>query len=226
MADRVRRRQCHDPAQGGSLRRRRAARRRRRGIGAANTLWFEDGELVGGNTDAYGFCANLDAHAAGWDARGRLRRCSAPAARRARSCLRCSTRGVAEIRSSTARAARAEALAERFGPRVTAIGWRRACRDARARPICWSTPRRSACLASRRSTLDLGALPTDAIVTDIVYVPLETPLLAAAEARGLRPSTASACCCTRRCPASSAGSACARGDAELRACGRRRHRGR
>ena len=34
--------------------------------------------------------------------------------------------------------------------------------------------------------LDVGRLPPDAVVTDLVYVPLETPLLAAAQARGLK----------------------------------------
>ncbi len=36
-------------------------------IGAVNTLWLENGRLHGGNTDAYGFAANLDASASGWD---------------------------------------------------------------------------------------------------------------------------------------------------------------
>ena len=36
-------------------------------IKAVNTLWMEDGQLVGGNTDGYGFLANLDQDAAGWD---------------------------------------------------------------------------------------------------------------------------------------------------------------
>ena len=35
-------------------------------IGAVNTLWFEDGVLCGGNTDAAGFAANLDERAPGW----------------------------------------------------------------------------------------------------------------------------------------------------------------
>ncbi|MNY51339.1 Shikimate dehydrogenase [compost metagenome] len=39
---------------------------------------------------------------------------------------------------------------------------------------------------SRFDWLDLGLLPRKALVTDIVYVPLETPLLAEARARGLR----------------------------------------
>ena len=37
-------------------------------IGAVNTLWLDNGELVGGNTDAYGFAANLDADAPDWRA--------------------------------------------------------------------------------------------------------------------------------------------------------------
>src|SRR5690606_171399 len=36
-------------------------------IGAVNTLWLDKGRLCGGNTDAYGFAANLDARAPGWD---------------------------------------------------------------------------------------------------------------------------------------------------------------
>ena len=34
--------------------------------------------------------------------------------------------------------------------------------------------------------IDVGRLPPEAVVADLVYVPLETPLLAAAKARGLR----------------------------------------
>ena len=50
---------------------------------------------------------------------------------------------------------------------------------------CWSTPPRSACAATRRWRLDLANAPAGLAVADIVYAPLETPLLAAARARGL-----------------------------------------
>ena len=43
-------------------------RRRARAVGAANTLWFADGELCSTNTDVEGFINNLDACADGWDA--------------------------------------------------------------------------------------------------------------------------------------------------------------
>src|ERR1700761_3024284 len=40
---------------------------RARAVGAANTLWFADGELCSTNTDVEGFVGNLDASAPGWD---------------------------------------------------------------------------------------------------------------------------------------------------------------
>ena len=36
-------------------------------IGAVNTLWLENGNICGDNTDVSGFLANLDAEAPGWD---------------------------------------------------------------------------------------------------------------------------------------------------------------
>ncbi|MGO8048519.1 shikimate dehydrogenase, partial [Rhizobium johnstonii] len=36
-------------------------------MGAVNTIWWEDGVLVGGNTDAIGFLGNIDELAPGWD---------------------------------------------------------------------------------------------------------------------------------------------------------------
>ena len=73
--------------------------------GAVNTLWLEDGAIHGGNTDVYGFAANLDQHAPAV-AKGRARRSlSAPAARRARSCLRCSRPASQTSASPTARSA-------------------------------------------------------------------------------------------------------------------------
>ena len=56
--------------------------------------------------------------------------------------------------------------------------------------------------------LDIGAVAVEPPSLPIlVYVPLDTPLLAAARDRGLKTApTGSACCCTRRCAASNCGS--------------------
>lgn len=150
-------------------------------IGAVNTLWIEDGALTGGNTDAYGFAANLDAEAPGWAEAGTALVLGAGGASRAvlHALL---TRGVERILLANRTRARAEELADRFGPRVEAAGWE----EARARLGEAGLLVNTTALGMQGKDaldLDLSALPEGAVVTDIVYVPLETPLLAAARAR-------------------------------------------
>ena len=59
---------------------------RARAVGAANTLWYDDGDLHSTNTDVEGFTDNLDACVPGWDTRDGSAGARAPAARRARWC--------------------------------------------------------------------------------------------------------------------------------------------
>ncbi len=71
-------------------------------IGAVNTLWFEDGRLCGGNTDAYGFAANLDALAPDGTMPIPLW-CLAQVVRDARLCTLCRHAGFRASPSSIAR---------------------------------------------------------------------------------------------------------------------------
>lgn len=154
-------------------------------LGAVNTVWLETGRLHGGNTDRHGFVANLDDRAAGWDERpGRAVVLGAGGAARAvvDGLL---SRGF-DVALANRTLARAEAMAEQFGPRVCAD----ALSDvdgllADARLLVNTT---SVGMDGKEGemALALDRLAADALVTDIVYVPLETPLLAAARARGLR----------------------------------------
>ncbi|ORE92097.1 shikimate dehydrogenase [Aurantimonas sp. 22II-16-19i] len=162
-------------------------------IGAVNTLWFEGDDLVGGNTDAYGFATNLDERLAGWDAAETAVVLGAGGAARAvvHALL---TRGVGRVEIVNRTPSRAEDLAARFDAahpgRV--FGHGEEARDARlagadllvnTAPI---PPRDEETPGWFPETLpDLSALKDDALVTDIVYSPLMTPTLRAAEARGL-----------------------------------------
>lgn len=153
-------------------------------IGAVNTLWFEDGVLWGGNTDAYGFAANLDHFAPGW-AKGDVAVVlgAGGASRAIIHALK--QRGFKDIRIVNRTVARAEQLANQFGAGIT------------AHPQA-ATPELLGDASLLVNTTALGmhgneglpadpaTLPGHAIVTDIVYVPLETPLLTAAKARGLK----------------------------------------
>lgn len=153
-------------------------------IGAVNTLWLEDGVLWGGNTDALGFAGNLDEHAPGWAANGPAVVLGAGGASRA-VIYALKDRGLNDIRIVNRTLARAEELADRFGAGVSAHGAGAVGELLSDAGLLINT---TALGMHGNETLaaDPAGLPGHAIVTDIVYVPLETPLLAAARARGLK----------------------------------------
>jgi shikimate dehydrogenase len=153
-------------------------------IGAVNTVWLEGGALHGDNTDAIGFLANLDQEAPGWDgnAGAAVVLGAGGAARSVVWALL--ERGFAPIHLVNRTVARAEALAEKFGPRVRPASWETLqAWLAEARLLVNTTSLGMA--GEPPLVVDLAPLAADALVTDLVYVPLTTPLLTAAEARGL-----------------------------------------
>ncbi|UDL87403.1 shikimate dehydrogenase [Mesorhizobium sp. PAMC28654] len=153
-------------------------------IGAVNTLWFEDGKLWGGNTDAHGFAANLDEYASGWAKNGPAVVLGAGGASRA-VIHALKLRGVSDIRIVNRTLARAQDLRQRFGAGVSAYAM--AATDELLGDAGLLINTTALGMHGNESlSADPTRLPDHAIVTDIVYVPLETPLLAAARARGLR----------------------------------------
>ncbi|RWM25823.1 shikimate dehydrogenase [Mesorhizobium sp.] len=153
-------------------------------IGAVNTLWLEDGVLWGGNTDGLGFAGNLDDYAPGWVGNGPAVVLGAGGASRA-VIQALKARGVKDIRIVNRTLARAEELSDRFGAGVSAHGAGAVGELLSDAGLLVNT---TALGMHGNETLaaDPAGLPDHAIVTDIVYVPLETPLLAAARARGLK----------------------------------------
>jgi len=151
-------------------------------IGAVNTLWVEKGELVGGNTDAYGFAASLDAGASGWrNAESALVLGAGGAARAVVHALRSARiRKVTVVNRTPARAGE---LALAF-PGVKPAGFDKA-QSLLARTDLLINTTSLGMKGQPPLDLELEALPDDAIVTDIVYAPLETPLLKKARERDL-----------------------------------------
>jgi shikimate dehydrogenase len=157
---------------------------RAKAVGAANTLWYEAGELRSTNTDIEGFINNLDASAKGWDNIDDALVLGAGGSSRA-VLFGLLERGIKRVHLANRTPDRARALADQFGQAV--------------RPIAWETVAevlpRAGLLVNTTSLgmrgqpvlgLDIGLLPPHAIVADLVYVPLETALLKAARARGLK----------------------------------------
>ena len=158
---------------------------RAQAVGAANTLWFEHGALRSTNTDVEGFLANLDATAPGWD-RGLDNAVVLGAGGSARAVVfGLIERGVARIHVVNRSVERAQTLRERFGAAVQPVSWGEANGLLAGAGLLVNTT--SLGMKGQPAlTIDIGRLPDVAVVSDLVYVPLVTDLLAAARARGLR----------------------------------------
>ena len=152
-------------------------------IGAANTLTFRDGRIHADNTDGYGFIANLRQSAPDWR-RGAGAALVLGAGGAARGIIvALQDAGVQDIRLTNRTRARAEELAAEFGCSVQ--DWDERAEGMGDLGLLVNT---TALGMAGQPALDmpLDALPAHALVTDIVYTPLETPLLRDASARGLQ----------------------------------------
>ena len=157
---------------------------RARQIGAANTLTFTDsGEIHADNTDSYGFIANLTAGAPGWlPSEGPAVVLGAGGA--ARGVLYALLdAGVQAIALSNRTLSRAEALAQDFGPKVRVVNWADLPAALMGANLLVNTTSLGM-TGMDPLTLNLDNLPKSATVTDIVYTPLDTPLLITARTRG------------------------------------------
>ncbi|MEE8532745.1 MAG: shikimate dehydrogenase [Alphaproteobacteria bacterium] len=157
-----------------------------RRIGAVNMVTVDDtGGLVGDNSDAFGFIENLRRGAPGWSAAaGPAVVLGAGGAARA-VCVALADAGVAEIRVVNRTAARAEALAGDLDGSLVVCSWNER-NDVLAGAALLVNATTLGMTGAPALAIDLAGLAAHAVVNDIVYVPLETPLLAAARAAGRR----------------------------------------
>jgi shikimate dehydrogenase len=154
-----------------------------RRIGAVNTVFVTaGGKLKATNTDAYGFITNLRTGAPAFDPQADVAVVLGAGGAARAVCVALLDAGVPEIRLINRTVARAEALARELGGPITVAPWEeRAARLKDAGLLVNTTT--LGMKGQAPLDLDLKNLPPPAVVNDIVYVPLETPLLAAARAR-------------------------------------------
>ena len=155
-----------------------------RRIGAISCIAVrEDGTLWGTNNDAYGFVQNVLQQQPGWraDAGPAVVIGAGGGARAVAYSL--AEQGAPEIRIVNRSSGRAEALAHAFGAPLRAVPWddRHAALEGAAMLVNTTS---QGMVGQAPLDLSLDTLPRRALVCDIVYVPLETPLLAAARSRG------------------------------------------
>lgn len=155
--------------------------KRARGV---NTVMVDaQGKLIGSSTDGHGFMAALRASAPGFEP-GRAPAVILGAGGAARAVIAALLdHGAREIRLVNRTPERAARLASELGAAVRSIAW-----DDRSKALAGAGLLVNATSLGMEGQpaldLPLHALPRDAVVNDVVYVPLETPLLAAARARG------------------------------------------
>jgi shikimate dehydrogenase len=153
-------------------------------MGAANTLWFENGQLVADNTDSVAFIDHLRLSAPRLNLKNSLVALLGAGGAARALVFAFLEAGAAEVRIFNRTRDRADAVARHFGGAIKPYGW-----DQRV-----DASREAALLVNATSLgmegagdldMDLSRLDAHCVVADIVYVPLLTPLLAAAAARGL-----------------------------------------
>jgi shikimate dehydrogenase len=157
---------------------------RAKAVGAANTLWFGDGELLSTNTDVEGFINNLDASAPGWDKASEALVLGAGGAARG-VVFGLLERGIKTVHLVNRTVERAQALGAQFGAAVHPAGWD-AVKDLLPRAGLLVNTTSLGMHGQPALEIDVSLLPDNAVVDDLVYVPLQTELLAAAGLRGLK----------------------------------------
>ncbi|MBZ8133531.1 shikimate dehydrogenase [Afifella sp. IM 167] len=154
-------------------------------LGAANTLWLDQAQLVADNTDGIGFLASLDQRAPGWAERTEcaLILGAGGATRAVLDALL--SRGVPRIDLLNRTEARAHELAAFFGDGRVTPGSLQGLAAALSRADLVVNATSAGLHGAPGLDLPWDTAKPDALATDLVYVPLKTPFLAGAEAAGL-----------------------------------------
>lgn len=152
-------------------------------LGAANTLWVEDGRVHATNTDMQGFLGNLDERAPGWDRISKAIVLGAGGASRA-VIGGLKSRGIGEIHVVNRTVGKAKELASQFGPTVWAHPMD-ALEEVTTGAGLFVNTTSLGMHGQAVPELPLERLAQGAVVNDAVYIPLETPILAQARRQGL-----------------------------------------
>jgi shikimate dehydrogenase len=144
-----------------------------------------DGSLAGSNNDAFGFIRNLKQELPGWRANaGPVVVIGAGGGSRA-VCYGLAQEGAQEIRLVNRTYSRAKGIADEFGGPIKALPWEQR-NDVLEGAAMVVNATSQGMVSEPALDIRLDKLPKNALVADIIYIPLETPFLAAARQRGNR----------------------------------------
>ena len=154
-------------------------------VGAANTIWREGNKIACANTDTYGFMQHLKVSVPNWQKR------DAPvsilgAGGAARAIIYGFLEaGVEQILLFNRSRERANIIAQHYGPKVKALDWADRERTSHASSVIVNTTILGM-MGDGSPDIDFAHFHRDCVAADIVYVPLQTAFMSAAEMRGLK----------------------------------------
>lgn len=156
-------------------------------VGVANTVWLSNGKLKSTNTDVEGFIGALDQCAPGWDMRTKTAVVLGAGGAGRAVVFGLVERGIETIYVVNRTYDKAVEFVERFGPSIKPAHWHEIPKLlAKADLLANSTP--LGMKGQLPLEIDISGMRAGAVVSDIIYVPLKTELLKAAEARGFATS--------------------------------------
>ncbi|QUS55834.1 shikimate dehydrogenase [Pseudovibrio brasiliensis] len=153
-------------------------------IGAVNTLWLDEaGVLNGSNTDGLGFLGNLDQMLPSWDNNGNKAIVLGAGGASRAIIWALLSRGYTEVYIANRTLEKAQKLADHFGPNTIAITWDTLGEKLGEADLLVNTTSLGM-TGQPELNIDLDNLSKSAVVTDIVYSPLQTKLLRDSAERG------------------------------------------
>jgi shikimate dehydrogenase len=152
-------------------------------LGVVNTVFVKEGAAWGTSTDGEGFLANLEATLPRWSVAGKrvLVLGAGGAARAIAGAL--ADAGAKDIAVANRHKARAAELARQFGAPLRPRAWEGIERELSSSDLLVNATSLGM-TGQPRLDINLAGLDSEAVVSDLVYTPLETPLIRAARDRG------------------------------------------
>jgi shikimate dehydrogenase len=154
-------------------------------LAASNTIFIRDGKTFGTNTDGEGFLQNLLSHVPGFTTRNKHFTVLGAGGSARAIAAKLMEQGAAEIAVINRSPERTAQLRNDFGSKIVPVDWRHR-QDVLAETDVLINTTPLGMNNAPGPDLDLARLSPQAIVTDIIYTPLETSLLRDAKARGNR----------------------------------------
>ncbi len=157
-------------------------------IGAVNTITINDGKLYGDNTDAYGFAQNIKESFTDWSFEGKKSLVIGAGGAANAIMYALLQEGVDQITITNRTREKAAALMQLSPDRISVVDWEKRSESCEKINLIINTSALGM-VGKPPLDIDISKAAKDALVTDIVYAPLETDLLKQAKSLGLKTVT-------------------------------------